>query len=124
MNFDLSNFTTASVVIIPIVIAVTQVFKMTGWLKSQYAPLVAIVVGVFIAFLAHHDSADLTVTILNGVLFGLSASGLYSGIQVTQQASAQMKEKQQQKDKEQQQYNSEQQQYNREQELKDKERTH
>lgn len=131
MNFDLNNFTTASVVIIPIVIAVTQAFKMTGWIKSQYSPLVAIVIGVFISFIAHHDSADLTVTILNGVLFGLSASGLYSGIQVTQQATAQMKEKQQQKANEQQQYsndqqkfNQEQQQYNECQEVKDKERNH
>jgi hypothetical protein len=93
MNFDLANFTTASVVIIPVVIALTQAVKLTGFVRDSFAPLVAIAIGVIIAFLAHHNSADLTATILNGVLFGLSASGLYSGISTTQKASAEMKAK-------------------------------
>jgi hypothetical protein len=93
MNFDLANFTTASVVIIPVIIALVQAIKMTGFVRDSFAPLVSIAIGVVIAFLANHNSADLTATILNGVLFGLSASGLYSGISTTQKATAEMRAK-------------------------------
>jgi hypothetical protein len=83
-NFDLLNV--GSIAIIPIVIAVVQALKMTGWVKDKYAPFVSIFVGIAIAFISNHDAADLTNTILSGILFGLSASGLYSGISTTSAA--------------------------------------
>lgn len=73
---------TGAVAVVPIVIALVQCFKMIG-LPNKFAPLVSIGVGVLVAFLLKHDMADLTHTILEGVLYGLSASGLYSGIQTT-----------------------------------------
>jgi hypothetical protein len=85
-NIDLPNITVGAIAIVPIIIAIVQAFKLTGWVKDRYAPFVAILVGVAISFLADHDVADLTQSILNGVMYGLSASGLYSGIDTTSKA--------------------------------------
>lgn len=55
---------------IPAVVAVVEAVKMAG-LPSKFAALVAIVVGgVFGYFMAD---------VLTGVVYGLAASGLYSG---------------------------------------------
>jgi|SRR4051794_13107117 hypothetical protein len=75
-----------AIAIVPICIAIVQALKMTGWVKDKYAPLASILVGVLIAFISDHAMADLTQTVLNGVMYGLSASGLYSGISTTSQA--------------------------------------
>jgi hypothetical protein len=72
-----------AIAVIPIIIAITQSLKMTGWVKDKFAPLIAIALGVIIGFIANHNSADLSNTILTGVTYGLSASGLYSGIKET-----------------------------------------
>lgn len=68
---------------VPIIIALVQAIKMTNFVSDKFAPLVSIVVGIMIAFIADHDSVDLSNTILSGVMFGLMASGLYSGISTT-----------------------------------------
>jgi hypothetical protein len=86
MNLDLTAITTSAIAIVPIIIALTQAVKMTGWVKSQFAPLASIAFGCLIAFLAHHDTADLTATLLTGVIYGLIASGLYSGVKVSMNA--------------------------------------
>lgn len=89
MNLDFTTFGTGAIAVVPIVIAVTQALKMTGWVKDKYAPLVSIAIGMLIGFIADHNSADLTNTLLNGVIYGLSASGLYSGVKETTEAMAQ-----------------------------------
>lgn len=76
-----------AIAVIPIIIALTQAFKMTGWIKDKYAPLVSISLGVIIGFIANHNSADLSNTILTGVVYGLSSSGLYSGVKTTANAN-------------------------------------
>lgn len=76
-----------AIAVIPIIIALVQAFKMTGWIKDKYAPLISIALGVIIGFIANHNSADLSNTILTGVTYGLSASGLYSGVKTTANAS-------------------------------------
>lgn len=85
MMFDtdvLSNFTMQSAVIIPIITAVVQAFKF--WINDKFAPFIAMVVGIGITFLFTHDAlANLSGTILLGLLFGLAASGLYSGLRTT-----------------------------------------
>jgi hypothetical protein len=91
MNIDLPTITASAVIVIPIIVAIVQAIKMTGWLKDKFAPLASIGVGVVIAFLAHHNSADLTNTILTGAMYGLMSSGLYSGVKTTMAASEEAK---------------------------------
>jgi Bacteriophage A118-like holin, Hol118 len=92
MNFDLSVITANAIVIVPIVIAIVQAIKLTGFIPDHYSPLLAILVGIIIGWLSDHDNADLTLTVLSGAVYGLMASGLYSGIVTTVKAHARMKE--------------------------------
>jgi hypothetical protein len=75
------------IAIVPIIIAICQAIKMTG-LDSKWMPFISMGVGIGISFIANHDMADLTSTLLNGLMYGLSASGLYSGISTTAKAIA------------------------------------
>jgi hypothetical protein len=93
MNFDLSVITTNAIVIVPIVIALVQAIKLTGFIPDHFSPLLAIGVGIVIGFLGDHNNDDLTFTILSGAIYGLIASGLYSGLKTTIQAHQQMKER-------------------------------
>lgn len=95
MNFDLSVITSNAIVIVPIVIALVQAVKLTGWVKDHYSPLLAIGIGIIIGFLGDHENPDMTATILSGAVYGLMASGLYSGIRTTMVAHARMKEEKQ-----------------------------
>ena len=92
MNFDLSVVTTNALVIVPIVIALVQAIKMMPWVKDHYSPLISIAVGILIGFLADHNLQDFSLTLLNGVVYGLLASGLYSGVKSTMVARVQMEE--------------------------------
>lgn len=83
INLDIPTITANAVVVVPIIVAIVQAIKMTGKVPNQFAPLASIAVGVVIGFLAHHNSADLTSTILSGAMYGLMASGLYSGVKTT-----------------------------------------
>lgn len=86
-NIDLAQMNLSTAVIIPVIVAIVQAIKMTGWAKAdKFAPLVSIGVGIAIAFIAHGANYTYTNIILNGVLYGLSASGLYSGVRATQDA--------------------------------------
>jgi hypothetical protein len=78
---DFLSSLTGAVAVVPIIIALVQVIKMTmPKLDSRFAPILSIVMGILVAFLLKHDTQNLTNVILEGVLYGLSASGLYSGI--------------------------------------------
>ena len=78
----INDFTMQSAVLIPIITAIVQAFKMTNWVKDKYTPFVAMLVGIGVTFLLAHDAtANISGTILIGILFGLAASGLYSGLQ-------------------------------------------
>jgi hypothetical protein len=87
INTDLLNdFTMQSAVLIPIITAIVQAFKMTNWVKDKFTPFLAMLVGVGVTFLLAHDAtSNISGTILTGILFGLAASGLYSGLQHTTQ---------------------------------------
>jgi hypothetical protein len=97
MNLDLSVITTNAIVIVPIVIALVQAIKLTGWIPDHFSPLLSIGIGIIIGFLGDHDNSDLTLTVLSGAVYGLMASGLYSGVKVTMLAHQQMKEQRKQK---------------------------
>lgn len=105
----LANFTLQAASVIPIITAVTQAFKLTGFVKDKYTPFLAMFVGMIVTFLLTHDAmADISGTILAGILFGLASSGLYSGLQHTasiiraEKANKQSKQQQQQQQPQQQ----------------------
>jgi hypothetical protein len=104
LNTDiLNNFTMQSAVLIPIITAIVQAFKMTNWVKDKFTPFLSMIVGIGATFLLAHDiTGHITGIILTGILFGLAASGLYSGLQHTtaiiQQDRAEKLRKQQQRE--------------------------
>jgi Na+-translocating ferredoxin:NAD+ oxidoreductase RnfD subunit len=85
----ITNFSLGAAATVPIIVAIVQAFKLTQWVKDRYAPLLSICIGVLVAWLlSNHTATNYTLggVILTGILFGLSASGLYSGIQTTAEA--------------------------------------
>lgn len=95
MNTDIfTQATLSAAAVVPIIVALCQVFKMTGWIKDRYAPFLSILLGIGIAFLLVNNDGitgndginNMGGTILTGILFGLSASGLYSGVRSTSEA--------------------------------------
>jgi uncharacterized membrane protein (DUF441 family) len=82
MTEIIEQATTNAVVVVPLILAVVQAFKMTG-LPSKWAPMVSIGMGIVVAFFASNGLENLEqnfgTIILHGVIYGLSASGLYSG---------------------------------------------
>ena len=95
MNIDLSAITSNAIVVVPIVIALVQAIKLTGWVQDHFSPLLAIAIGILISFLSNHNTQDLSATALYGAVYGLMSSGLYSGVKTTMVAHARMKEKRQ-----------------------------
>lgn len=93
MNFDLnlSAITTNALVIVPIIIAIVQAIKLTGWVQDHFSPLLAIGVGIIIAWLGDTHGTSLGSTLLTGAVYGLMSSGLYSGISTTMKAHARQK---------------------------------
>jgi hypothetical protein len=71
--------------IIPLVVAIVQAIKMMG-VASKFSPIISIGVGIGLGFLVNNDFTTAQ-SILSGVIYGLSASGLYSGITVTQKVA-------------------------------------
>lgn len=72
---DIQQLLTWSIVVVPIVVGLTEVVKRLG-LPSKFSPLVSIGFGLVIALLMQGVS---TLTVLAGIIYGLSAAGLYSG---------------------------------------------
>ena len=68
---------------VPIIVALTQIVKMTGWVQDKYAPFVSIGFGILIAWLFAANKGDFSANVLSGIMFGLAASGLYSGLQAS-----------------------------------------
>lgn len=72
---DAIQVSPAIITLVPVVIGLTAVAKL--YINSRWAPLIALALGVGGAFL--FPAATVAVTILSGIVVGLSASGLYSG---------------------------------------------
>lgn len=107
INIDLPQITTGVAVVVPLILAIVQAIKLTGKVPNQYSPIVSIGVGIILAFFSHGTGTAYGPTILSGVMYGLMASGLYSGIKTTMPATptttpenstAQMKAKKRQDD--------------------------
>jgi hypothetical protein len=73
--------------VVPIIVALVQMFKMTNWVQERFAPFLSVGIGIIVAFLLIDNfRGDISGTIFTGILYGLSASGLYSGIKTTAHA--------------------------------------
>jgi uncharacterized membrane protein len=93
MNFTMINDVSAgAIAVVPIIIAIVQAIKMVG-LPHKFSPIVSIGVGILVAFIFGHEMRDITQNLLAGVIYGLSASGLYSGVKTTAHAKPATKEK-------------------------------
>jgi hypothetical protein len=87
MNDVLSNALLSGTAIIPIIVALVQMFKMTTWVKDRFAPFLAVALGILLSFLFGEDLGhDWSHIIFTGIIYGLSSSGLYSGIKTTSEA--------------------------------------
>lgn len=83
----LSQITLSSAVAVPVVVALVQVVKLTHLIKDKYAPFISLLMGILLAFLlAQTLVGNIAETILTGIMFGLSASGLYSGVRSSAEA--------------------------------------
>ena len=79
MDIDILNNTSINTVaMVPLILALVQVAKMLN-LPNKWAPILSIGIGIVLSFLFAHENPDLTDNILAGIIYGLSASGLYSG---------------------------------------------
>jgi len=83
---DYQALMTSAVAVVPIILALVQAIKMIG-LPNKFAPLVSIAVGILIAFLFREATNDFSYIVFSGILYGLSASGLYSGVKTTAHAT-------------------------------------
>jgi peptidoglycan/LPS O-acetylase OafA/YrhL len=82
----ISSITLGAAATVPLIVAIVQIVKMTQWIPDKFSPFVAIGAGILISFLLAHDQRDFSANILAGILFGLAASGLYSGVKSTSSA--------------------------------------
>lgn len=65
-------------VIAPIVVALVQLFKKLDIIPVKYAPLTALIIGLFVGFAASPFSdLELTLRLWGGGVAGLSAVGLF-----------------------------------------------
>ena len=66
---------------VPVIIALTQMIKQMGF-PNRYLPVVNLVLGVVAAVILFHVSV---LSITTGIVYGLTAAGLYRSIKVTGQ---------------------------------------
>jgi len=65
--------------LIPVVLAITEVIKRLG-VATKWIPLIALVLGVLTVWAVDIDGGA---RVLEGIVVGLSAAGLYSGTKAT-----------------------------------------
>jgi hypothetical protein len=75
-EFDIAQYISRAVIVVPIILGVTEVFKT--FLPTKYAPLISLGLGIGVAFMIS-PAVLVGHNIVAGVIYGLSASGLYSG---------------------------------------------
>ncbi|MEJ8554297.1 holin [Tepidibacter sp. Z1-5] len=67
----------SSPIIISLIVGITQVIKTAG-VPKKFAPLVSLVVGIVLCIF-YESNTDIKKSILDGIIAGLTASGLFSG---------------------------------------------
>jgi type III secretory pathway component EscS len=95
LNLDaIQAMTMSAAAVVPIIVALTQVFKMLDWVQDKYSPFISLLIGIVVTFILADGWRDnLSSIILSGLLFGLAASGLYSGVKASAHAIKQQKNK-------------------------------
>lgn len=77
MDTTLVQLSAVGLGLVPVVMGLTAIFK-SFVSDGRYAPIASLVLGIALAFVV--PAATAALTILQGVLIGLTASGLYSGV--------------------------------------------
>jgi hypothetical protein len=78
---DFSAISANSFWAVPLVVAIVEAFKMSGF-NVKFAPIISLVVGLAISFAVNGD-LSMGEIIVSGIIFGLTASGLYSQVKST-----------------------------------------
>lgn len=81
MDFDLSGYYDAELLqllIVPLVIGLTEAVKKTGAVARMYWPIISIALGIVISIFLFDN--DLQLEVIQGIVAGLTASGLWSGV--------------------------------------------
>lgn len=76
---DILSLTPAVFAAIPVVIGLSAVIRQIG-LPERYSPVADVILGVAVVWLI--GAVSLQADVLQGILVGLSAAGLYNGTQV------------------------------------------
>lgn len=69
----------AAMGLVPVIMAITSASKQ--YVGAKWSPLIALAISLAASFLV--PTADITTTIIQGVVMGLMASGLYSSGKTT-----------------------------------------
>lgn len=80
---DVTLLTGVDLALVPVVIGVVAAIRQTGFVADRFAPLASIAVGMVASLL--FPASTIGLTVLAGIVIGLSASGLYSGTKTTMQ---------------------------------------
>ena len=67
-------------ILVPVVMGVTEVIKRGAGLKKRYVPFAALILGIIGAMVVMGFEMS---SVIPGVIAGLSASGLWSGVKST-----------------------------------------
>lgn len=80
MDQPIFNVTPEFLALVPIVMGLVEVAKI--YINSRYAPVLSLLLGIGGAFLIA-DGITVPVTLLSGIVVGLTASGIYAGTKAT-----------------------------------------
>lgn len=80
MDTSVAQLSGAALALVPVVMALTQAVKVY-LVDSRWAFAVSLVLGIGASFLV--PGATIAATVLQGILIGLSASGLFTGARAT-----------------------------------------
>jgi hypothetical protein len=78
----------SAVAIVPIIVALVQAIKMvspSGRL-NKWSPIISIALGLLASFVFNPNHMMTGEMIMTGVVYGLSASGIYSGVKSSSEA--------------------------------------
>lgn len=75
---DVVEYLLAPTTQIALIIGIAEVIKKMG-VNPKYIPLLDLVLGLISGFLVYYEDLGLTKSLMIGLMFGLSACGLFSG---------------------------------------------
>ncbi len=79
MDTSIIQLSAQALLLVPIVMALVELAKL--YINVRWAPLLSLAFGIAAAFIIPSSTAGYTV--LSGLIIGLTAAGLYSGVKAT-----------------------------------------